>query len=912
MTHWILCIAAVAVVGAASAGEMPTGKALTNSLGMELVRIEAGQFVMGGERTPLPLAIARYPARRTGDPDEKPVHRVTLSRAFYMAVTEVTNAQYEQFDPRRRELRGKLGFSRRDDEAVVFVSWHDAAGFCEWLSRKEGRPYRLPTEAEWEYACRAGTTTPYHTGEALPKAFHKNPKMSWFPDPGRSRKDEVVPLSVGQTPPNPWGLHDMHGNVEEWCLDWYGPYLKHEPSLPISKLTLDGTIVHLDHLHWRDPVGYADGDFRVTRGGSHSTELFYLRSANRAGALPEDRSWLIGFRVVLGEMPTTKPLPRPPLPLHQRNVSQEPADWSKRPDPEKPCFAKPRVYVKIPPGPEGPMFSQHNHDPALVWCPNGDILAIWYSCVQEPGRELSILASRLRRGADAWEPASVFWDAPDRNDHAPAMWHDGKGTLYHFNGLSAAATWGNLATVLRTSTDSGATWSCARVIMPEHGTRHMPIESVFRLSDGTMLLPCDAVTGGSGGTAVHLSRDGGTTWRDAGGTAAGIHAGVVELTGGRLMALGRGDNVDGRMPKSLSADQGKTWTVTASPFPPISSGQRLALLRLREGPILLISSAERIGITDAAGQKRPVSGLFAALSRDDGETWDVRKAVAPDAETEVESFDGRRMAIGPARGEPRGYMSICQTPDGVIHLISSRLYYAFNLKWLQTPPSRLPAPPPPPKAEKLPVRGILPNSFRATALPSKAPPPWRFTGSGVSEADAVSFPRPGVMKIDAGRGQRARWADLSKEGFASVDPKLGFTAGIRMQVVKSTAGNRGIDFEAYVGDGSARGRRYFLTVTRTGLYWHDDGFRALAEGLDNHSAMHSYRISVRPDGIAQIYRDGTLLGIRPASRAVDAMLTPRGPYLQWGEGAGGSEADALVEHVAYDLSGPWAPPSAQP
>ena len=118
-----------------------------------------------------------------GDFDERPRHRITISRPFYMAATEVTNAQYEQFDPGHRQLRGKLGFSKEDDEAVVFVTWHDAGRFCEWLSKKEGQPYRLPTEAEWEYACRAGTTTAYHTGDSLKDpAFHKNVGESWFPD----------------------------------------------------------------------------------------------------------------------------------------------------------------------------------------------------------------------------------------------------------------------------------------------------------------------------------------------------------------------------------------------------------------------------------------------------------------------------------------------------------------------------------------------------------------------------------------------------------------------------------------------------------------------------------------------------------------------------------------------------------
>ncbi len=669
----LLALAVLAAPRAVEGADMPSEASYVNSLGMRLVRIGPGGFRMGSPEG--------------GDFDERPVHPVTITKPFYVGVSEVTNARYEAFDPEHRKLRGKLGFSQADDAAVVFVSWHDAVRFCQWLSHKEGLPYRLPTEAEWEYACRAQTTTAYHTGDELPEPFHKNVTESWLPGSSRG-KDVPVRLTVGQTPPNPWGLCDVHGNVEEWCHDWYGPYARGDQT---------------------DPVGRAGGDFRVTRGGSHSTTLEHLRSANRMGTLPEDKSWLIGFRVVLGPMPQTKPLPVPPSPLNQQNVGQEiPADLAQGPDPAKPYFRGPREYVKIPPDSEGPLFSRHNHDPALVDCPNGDLLAIWYTCRREPGRELGIAASRLRYGRDQWEPASPFWDAPDRNDHAPATWLDGKGTIYHFNGLSAAATWGSLATIMRTSTDNGATWSKARLIMPEHGPRHMPVESVFRTREGYILVPCDAVTGGSGGTAVLISRDEGKTWVDpgqrkpqpdfqegkSGAWIAGIHAGIVQLKDGRLMAFGRGNTIGGRMPKSISADMAETWTYSPSPFPPISGGQRLALLRLREGPIFFASFAKEMLIPDASGTERPCSGLFAALSFDEGETWPVRRLVTDDGPPREVDGGGNtgRFTLSHNSAEPRGYLSICQAPNSVIHLITSKQHYAFNLAWLRAPMPPAPGP----------------------------------------------------------------------------------------------------------------------------------------------------------------------------------------------------------------------------
>ncbi len=436
---------------------------------MQLCRIEPGGFLMGND-TPLPDDLIFASCFRLGDFDERPVHRVTISAAFHLSACQVTNEQYEQFDPSHRALRGKLGFSRDDDEAVVFVSWSDAVTFCRWLGEKEGVEYRLPTESEWEYSCRAGSSTPFYTGDALPHSFSKNQRRTWFPDGTRSTGDNVVPLQVRQTQPNPFGLCDMHGNVEEWCLDWYGPYSDREQI---------------------DPAGPAAGDFRVTRGGSHSTELYYLRSANRSGTLPPERSWLIGFRVVMpGAESLSPPRGVPALERHRINVRQDTRPRHLETD-STPFFSGPVRYVNIPPQSYGPMFSRHNHDPAICQCPNGDILAIWYSCVEEPGRELSVLASRLRAGAAAWELASVFWDAPDRNDHAPALWCDGT-RMYHFNGLSAAATWGPLSTILRTSDDSGSTWTAAELILKEHGRRHMPIPSVFSLRDGTIVLPCAA------------------------------------------------------------------------------------------------------------------------------------------------------------------------------------------------------------------------------------------------------------------------------------------------------------------------------------------------------------------------------------------------------------------------------------
>jgi hypothetical protein len=128
-----------------------------------------------------------------------------------------------------------------------------------------------------------------------------------------------------------------------------------------------------------------------------------------------------------------------------------------------------------------------------------------------------VAASRLRRGSKEWEPASPFWDAPDRNDHGSSLlWDRRNKTIYHFNGLSTSGTWANLALVMRKSTNNGANWSKARIINPVHDYRHQVIAGPFITSEGYIIVTCDAVPGGSGGSAIHVSRDGGNTWVDPG------------------------------------------------------------------------------------------------------------------------------------------------------------------------------------------------------------------------------------------------------------------------------------------------------------------------------------------------------------------------------------------------------------
>ena len=603
-------IALLFVTASLNAQEMP-----------RMVTIPPGTFMMGSS--------GKESGTKTGlmaDKDESPAHEVTISRVFRMSETEITNIQYEEFRPEHKALRGKDGFSSGDNEAVIFVSHEDASAYCEWLSGKTGRHFRLPSEAEWEYACRAGTTTPFYTGGTLPEEMMKNQRT----------ERELVPvtLDVKFGLPNAFGLYGMHGNVEEWCLDWYGEY--------------SGKAA-------KDPGGPSDGIFKVTRGGSHNTPVEYLRSASRSAALPGDKHTQIGFRVVETDLVPGTFKAKEVKPLIEKGVAQRKFRWAKPSD--EPVWMDPIPFV-VPPSDKTPFYN-HNHQPAITWCPNGDLMAIWFSTDAESGREMVVLGSRLRKGAKEWEPASMFFKVPDRNMTGSSLLTLDDGRIIHVNGVADSGDWKRLAMVVRSSDDNGRSWSKPVIVETEHAVRHQVISGPIICSDGTLIQCCDAGPGGDDGTSIHLSLDNGATWEDTGATIPGIHAGIVELKDGRLMAFGRGNSIDGKMPVSFSSDKGYSWTSHASGFPPIGSGQRLVLKRLNEGPIMLATFTK--------------GGMTIFLSYDEGETWTDGKLLSDGS--------GRTIAGGAWTGdftmdashaEPKGYFACAQTPDGVIHLILAR------------------------------------------------------------------------------------------------------------------------------------------------------------------------------------------------------------------------------------------------
>ena len=240
--------------------QLAVGDPIENSIGMVLVPIPAGEFLMGSPET--------EPGRLSNDVQ----HQVTLTKPFLLGVHEVTQGQWQAVMG-TTPWKGKQYVKEGDDYPATHVNWHDAVEFCRQLSEKEGLEYRLPTEAEWEYACRAGTTTAYSFGDVASELG----EYAWYRENAMDVGQKYA-HTVGQKLPNPWGLYDMHGNVWECCSDRYGDY-------PSGSVT--------------DPAGPSSGSSRVSRGGCWNLGAELCRSALRGGFLPSGRYSRNGFRVAL-------------------------------------------------------------------------------------------------------------------------------------------------------------------------------------------------------------------------------------------------------------------------------------------------------------------------------------------------------------------------------------------------------------------------------------------------------------------------------------------------------------------------------------------------------------------------------------------------------------------------------------
>ncbi len=657
-----------------SALELAAPAYYAGSAGSYWVVVSPGVFRMGAEPGPDVLRPGAPQLRTYDGPDwdEVPVHEVRITRAYSMGVSRVTQGEFARFRPQHKEYVLSRGLKWDEKAPVTMVSWYDADAYCRWLSEKEGDIFRLPTEAEWEFAA----------------------------------------LSAERL-----GLKGIGDGIQEWCHDWWAPY---SPDMVT------------------DPLGPKKGEIRVARGGGKGprrTETVDVevdgvitkaqrevipRITDRSGSVPDDRSANLSFRLVRGKLPDGTYRPEPPPPATDVNVSQVAVKWEKQKDPDKPYFIGGIPFIRGMDGsvaswsnmPENalslPYFGRH-HVPSIVYCENGDLLATSFTAPNDGSDQMAIIFSRLRRGSNIWDPPARFFIVPDRSNKG-LLFNAGPGELHHYNMIKDNVL-NAYSLIKRVSTDNGLTWTAARIVHPYPaipsnlktftGTPRFISEiQPMRLSDGTLIIPSDAAEGGNeGGTVLWASHDHGESfqeitrfgWNHAefaqpGGRAgwiAGIHASCVELNDGRLLAIGRHNNIDNRSPMSISADRGRTWIYKASPFPPILSGQRSVIVRLQEGPLLVLSYTDLnasyqqgvqqgIDITDDEGNVHKGFGAFSALSFDEGETWSHYKIIPLDHKNLLE-------------GERGGYLAFVQTPDGIIHIVTSRHYYSLNLAWLKTP-----------------------------------------------------------------------------------------------------------------------------------------------------------------------------------------------------------------------------------
>jgi len=292
---------------------------MTNSIGMKLKLIPAGKFMMGSNESRGDLESAGFVlADGFDNSDEHPEHKVEITKPFYFGIHEVTRGQFGSFvadtkyEPEaEKDGRGGWGIDaaggcaqkaeynwqtnglpQTDSHPVVNVSWNDAAAFCEWLSAKEGKQYRLPTEAEWEYSCKAGTRTYFSTGDGLASLKGSENLMGTSDKSKYPAHDDAkyqlfkfddgwfYTMPVGRFKSKAFGMYDMHGNVSEWCSDWYDKeYYASSPQM--------------------DPVGATSGSFCVNRGGHWTSCAPDCRSAHRNWNHPSSCGFTTGFRLAL-------------------------------------------------------------------------------------------------------------------------------------------------------------------------------------------------------------------------------------------------------------------------------------------------------------------------------------------------------------------------------------------------------------------------------------------------------------------------------------------------------------------------------------------------------------------------------------------------------------------------------------
>ncbi len=573
----------------------------TNSLGMEFVRVDPGTFKMGYGDNP--------GIRDTGQTsyDQQPAHQVTLTQPFYLLRERVSQEQFAH-----AELRG----------TAEDVSWNTAARFCHWLSKKEGRTYRLPTEAEWQW------------GKSQVFSLRSDPES---------------------------------GLAREWVGDWHGIY----PPGRVSDPT--GPATGLTRVLLEDAGRFYDG--RTNR-----LSLPPDASSKPWGYPPA------GFRVVLEIAPAKKPSVTPaPFTQSAVKQSTAPALQGPDPKqpyftvrfalpipPENDTqLTGPLVGID-------PSVMAHQHSPGFCILPNGDALAIYFSAKDAKGSSENdpgtrFVQARLRFGSEQWDLPELFYDIRACNDQSALLWNDG-GTIRFFGGGRGGSE--SLPFKTAVSTNNGATWTMSLPLLdaPAHDFTPQPVNSAFRTGDGAIYFAMDAEKDNS---FLWRSTDNGIRWHDMGGRTGARHSTIVPLDdSGHLLSIGgKHVAVDGWSPFNVSSDWGATWSESKpSPFPPLGGNQRPSMIRLANGHLCLATDTyeRKTGKSPDALKMKP--GCMVCISTNHGKDWRMKSIPV----TLPHEADKRYGTLG--------YATLAQAPNGVIHLLTTMtqpcLHYEFNEAWV--------------------------------------------------------------------------------------------------------------------------------------------------------------------------------------------------------------------------------------
>ena len=615
-------IAALLVSGLFALGSLGRAETfqLPGNVPLEMKWLPAGTFWMGA-----------YVDELDSRPEEFPQHRVTLSHGFWLGQYEVTKAQWQAVMG-TTPWKGQEFVDEAPNTPAVYISWNDAQAFIAKLNQLNlagGRTFRLPSEAEWEYACRAGTRARFYWGDDF--TYNDVDQYAWSRTTVLLTPQKAA-RPVGTKKPNAWGLFDMSGNVKEWCQDWLGPYAAE----PVT-----------------DPTGPATGDKRARRGGNWQTPAGECRSARRSRMEPENSVPDCGFRLAASAAPVTVAVPGP-----------EQTD----------------VFVA---GQEG---VNTYRIPTLLVAPDGSLL-VFCEARKEAIHDASPTDMVLRRSADSgrtWQPTQLIVRGEGKEaimNPCPVLDRTNHTIILFCINVNKYGEFHNQPLLL-TSADNGHTWSkpvdiAARITNLDD--TFVPGPGVgIQMSNGRLVVPGYSgvfrdVTKHGMFSRVIYSDDHGQTWTLGQPVAeCSDESQVVELADGRLMLNMRGDMGKGCRGVAWSSDGGQSWSPVfwdrqLPECPCQASIVRYSLAKDEGQDRLLFANPDNIGHTFGVIER---TKMTVRLSNDDGKTWPV----------------ARLLHAGPS-----SYSSLVRLPDGDIGIVFEGgekhrrewiRFMRFSLAWL--------------------------------------------------------------------------------------------------------------------------------------------------------------------------------------------------------------------------------------